>query len=109
MRSSGMWDQRPARAVFPRFPGGCSRHHIYGADVTVSPVGRLGVPARARPGSGPTLVLPGEPDVRTLHRDLHTVRTRLHLVELDAARQALDLLVEVGDGTEVGVGEGDVA
>src|SRR3954466_642809 len=59
--------------------------------------------------SGPTLVLPGELDVRTLHRDLHTVRTAFDLVELDAARQALDLLVEVGDRTHVGVGEGDVA
>src|SRR3954469_21106065 len=55
----------------------------------------------------PTVVLPGQPDVRTLHRDLHPLRSGPHLVEPDAAGQPVDGLPEVGDRADPGLGEVD--
>src|SRR5205823_13777343 len=52
-------------------------------------------------------VLPRELDVRTPHRDLHTVLRGLHTVQFHAAREPADGLLEVGDRPDPGLGEVD--
>src|SRR5688572_11696276 len=85
-----MREQRTAEAAPARFPGARIGGHTYGTDDAVSPVGR-------RASITAVAVLPREADVGTLHRDLDAALRRLDLVELDAAGQTVDLLLEVGD------------